>query len=455
MKRIIIAGTNSGVGKTTITCGIMRALKNKGVDVSPYKVGADYIDTTYHKLATGNTSTNLDEFMLDKNKIKEIFVQNAKEISVIEGVMGLFDGYQDNCDYCSTASMSKILDTKVILIIDAGKMSSSIMPLVKGFIEFDKNVQIAGIILNNVSTKSHYNILKSAIEKVSNVCVLGNIPKLKDISISSRHLGLTLADEDENNKNKIQKISEIVSEHIDIEKLLEISSSKDIKYEEEKNLKKYDVTLAIAKDKAFNFYYEYAIREFEKRDVNIIYFDTTKDEKLPECDGVYIGGGYPELYAKELSENKTLLNDIKSKSEANMPIYAECGGLMYLGKSILISDEKYDMVNIFDGTSYMSDRLQRFGYSIAISKCDTPITKVGQELRGHEFHHSTFESDIQNVFDMKKILYDSSVKSWGGGYIKNKTLASYLHIHFSSNTDIVDNFCMNMQEYKRTRKSSF
>ena len=206
MNRIIIAGTSSGVGKTTITCGIMREFKNRGYDVMPFKIGADYIDTTYHKIATGNTSSNLDEFMLKQNTIKQIFSQNmiGKDIAIIEGVMGLFDGYQDKYDYCSTASMSKILNCPIILIIDAGKMATSVSAIAKGFLEFDKNLEIKGIILNNVSTDNHYNILKSAIQKVSDVKVLGRIPKLKDVSISSRHLGLILADEDEQNEVRQQ-----------------------------------------------------------------------------------------------------------------------------------------------------------------------------------------------------------------------------------------------------------
>lgn len=453
MNRLIIAGTSSGVGKTTITCGIMRELKNRGYNVMPFKIGADYIDTTYHKLATGNTSSNLDEFMLEKNTIRQIFSQNmiGKDIAIIEGVMGLFDGYQDLYDYCSTASMSKILGSPVILIIDAGKMATSVSAIVKGFLEFDKNLEIKGIILNNVSTENHYNILKSAIQKVSDVKVLGRIPKLKDISIGSRHLGLTLADEDEENKIKIEKISQIIRENIDIESLVELSNSQNIDYKVEKIDKKYNVKLAIAMDKAFNFYYGDGLLEFEKRGVEIVKFNTFTDKSLPNCDGVYIGGGYPELYAKELSQNKALREDIKKKSLLNMPIYAECGGLMYLGENIKLDENIYEMCNIFKGTSKMSQRLQRFGYCIAKSNFDTVITKKGDEIKGHEFHHSIFESNLENAFDMKKQLYDKSYKLWKGGYVSNNTLASYLHIHFSSNPKLVENFCENMQEYKNNR----
>lgn len=453
MNSLIIAGISSGVGKTTITCGIMRELKNRGYNVMPFKIGADYIDTTYHKLATGNTSSNLDEFMLEKNKIKQIFSQNmiGKDIAIIEGVMGLFDGYQDRYDYCSTASMSKILSSPIILIIDAGKMATSVSAIVKGFLEFDKNLQIKGIILNNVSTENHYNILKSAIQRVSDVKILGRIPKLKDISISSRHLGLTLADEDEQNEVKIERISQIIRENIDIESLVEISNSFKIYCEDEKIEKKYNLKLAIAMDKAFNFYYADGLLEFEKRGVEIVKFNTFTDDKLPDCDGVYIGGGYPELYAKELSQNKPLREDIRQKSLKNMPIYAECGGLMYLGENIELNGNLYEMCNIFKGTSKMVARLQRFGYCIAKSNFDTIITKKGDEIKGHEFHHSIFETDIKNAFDMKKQLYDKSYKLWQGGYISNNTLASYLHIHFSSNPKIVENFCENMQEYKNRK----
>lgn len=455
MNKIIIAGTSSGVGKTTITCGIMRALKNLGYDVAPFKIGADYIDTTYHKLATANTSSNLDEFMLEKNTIKKIFMKNMKDkdIAVIEGVMGLFDGYQDRYDYCSTSSMSKILNSPIILVIDAGKMATSISAIVKGFLEFDKDVNIKGIILNNVSTQNHYNILKSSINNISDVVVLGHIPKLSDISITSRHLGLKLASEDEENEEKIQKMAKTIQENIDMKALIDISKSEDLYYKEDEIKKYYELKLAVAMDKAFNFYYKEGLEEFEKRGVKLLYFDTFNDRNLPDCHGVYIGGGYPEIHVKELSKNKSLMQDIRQKSTQNMPIYAECGGLMYLGKNIKIDEEKYEMCGIFQGQSKMSSRLQRFGYCIAKSKYDTIITKKGEEIRGHEFHHSQFETSEDTAFDLQKQMYDKSYKIWSGGYISNNTLASYLHIHFSSNPKIVENFCKSMQDYKNSKNN--
>ncbi|EHL14894.1 cobyrinic acid a,c-diamide synthase [Peptoanaerobacter stomatis] len=450
MKKIIIAGTSSGVGKTTITCGIMRALRDISIKVVPFKIGADYIDTTYHCLATDNTSTNLDEFMLNKNTIKRIFMQNMKsnDIAIIEGVMGLFDGYQDRDDYCSTASMSKILDSPIILIIDAGKMATSIAPIIKGFLEYDKKLNIVGIILNNVSTDSHYNILKNSIKKISNIKILGRIPKQKDINLSSRHLGLKLATEDAENEEKLKKISQIVKENIDLQSLLDLSVSPDLSYIPDNINKNYDITLAVAMDKAFNFYYKNSIEEFEKRGVKIVKFNTFTDNKLPKCDGIYIGGGYPELYARELSQNKSLIQDIKEKSENNMPIYAECGGLMYLGRHIEIENISYEMTGIFDGISKMTPKLQRFGYCIAKSLYDTPLTKKGEILKGHEFHHSVFETNLDTAFEMEKELYDKSVKKWNGGYLYKNTLASYLHIHFASNPNITNNFCQNMLNYK-------
>ncbi|EJP23266.1 cobyrinic acid a,c-diamide synthase [Peptostreptococcaceae bacterium AS15] len=448
MRRLVIAATNSGIGKTTISCGIARALSDMNYDVSCFKVGADYIDIGYHRLSTGNTSSNLDEFMLSKDEIKKIFSKNARDISIVEGVMGLFDGYQDRDDYCSTSSMAKILDANIILIVDAGKMATSIAALVKGFLDFDKDLKIRGLILNNVNTDSHYNILKSAIKKVSDIKVLGHIPKIKDIGFSSRHLGLNLVDEDVENEEKIRKIADVIKQNIDLKSLVELSENKDILCESDEKNKRYDVVLALAKDKAFNFYYEDGIEHLKSKGVKIVEFDTFKDEKLPYCHAVYIGGGYPELYAKDISKNKSLMRDIYEKSNQNMPIYAECGGLMYLGQKIVLNDKEYDMVGIFEGVSTMSEKLQRFGYCNAISKIDTPISKQGQELRGHEFHYSTFQSEVDTVFDMRKTLFDKSVKKWGGGYLKNKTLATYLHTHFA-NDDMAENFCQSMEKYKK------
>ena len=448
MRRLVIAATNSGIGKTTISCGIARALRDMNYDVSCFKVGADYIDIGYHKISTGNTSSNLDEFMLSKDEIRKIFSKKARGISIVEGVMGLFDGYQDMSDYCSTSSMAKILDANVILIVDAAKMSSSIAALVKGFIEFDKDLNIRGIILNNVNSESHYNILKSAIKKISDIKVLGHIPKMKDIGFSSRHLGLNLADEDVENEEKIRKIADIIKQYIDLNALVQLAENEDILCKSNEKKKSYDVLLALAKDRAFNFYYEDGIEHLKEKGVKIVEFDTFKDKKLPYCHAVYIGGGYPELYANEISKNKSLMRDIYEKSNQNMPIYAECGGLMYLGEKIVSNDEEYEMVGVFKGISTMSEKLQRFGYCNARSKLDTPILKKGQEIRGHEFHYSTFQSNVDTVFDMSKTLYDKSVKKWVGGYLKNNTLATYLHVHFA-NDIIAENFCQSMDKYKK------
>ena len=448
MNRLVIAATTSGIGKTTVTCGIARALCDMGYDVSCFKVGADYIDIGYHKISTGKLSSNLDEFMLSNKEIKRIFMQKAGEISIVEGVMGLFDGYQDMDDYCSTSSMAKILDSNVILILDAGKMASSIAALVKGFLEYDKDLKIRGLILNNVGSDSHYNILRSSIKKISDIKILGYIPKIKDITFTSRHLGLNLVEEDTRNEEKIRKIADIIKSNIDLKSLIELSKNDNIIFQVDEVKKKYDVILALAMDKAFNFYYEDGINHLREKGVKIVEFNTLKDEKFPYCHGVYIGGGYPEIYAKEISQNKSLMQDIFEKSKENMPIYAECGGLMYLGNKIVTNDKEYDMVGIFEGISIMNDKLQRFGYCNGISNENTPISKKGQVVKGHEFHYSTFQGKSDTAFDMEKILFDKSVKKWRGGYMKNNTLATYLHTHFS-NDDIAENFCKSMDKYKK------
>lgn len=452
MKRILIGATSSGCGKTTITSGIIKALSDRGMKIQPYKVGPDYIDTSYHKLAAGITSRNLDNFILDTQEIKKIFSKNSKDvdISVVEGVMGFYDGYQADSDYCSTASMAKILDCPAILIIDGKGMASSAAAIVKGFKEFDKDVRLEGVIINNIGSDSHYNILKEAIEKNVEIKVLGRIPNVSEISLPSRHLGLVLGTEIEDAKEKVEKMAELVNKHIDIEKLLEIASdvSKLPEISTEKK-HKTNVKLGLALDKAFNFYYEDSLDILRDLGVEIINFSPLTDSSIPDCHGLYFGGGYPEIFASELSSNTSMRESIKKAYQANMPIYGECGGLMYLGESLVdLEGNEYKMAALLKGKSKMTKGLKRFGYSKGVLLEDTIIGTKGQEVKGHEFHHSTFETDLKPVYEMQKVRYDNKVDRWAGGYKSKNTFASYLHTHFCSDYNLAYKFCEKMEEYR-------
>lgn len=458
MKRLMFAATTSGTGKTTICTGIMRLLKNRGYQVQPFKVGPDYIDTEYHTLASGIKSRNLDEFMLPHEEIKYLFAKSSEkaDISIIEGVMGLYDGLGDSHDYCSSASMSKLIDCPVILIIDGKAMAASSAALVLGFKNLDNNVNIAGVIANNVSTKSHYNIIKNSIEKFTGIPVIGHIPRDENFTLSSRHLGLTPSVEVKDLDSKLDYVASVVEKYIDIDKLLEISNQSEYKFDKNRRDKVKNITdvrLGIAYDDAFNFYYQDSLELFEDMGVKLVKFSPIRDKNLPDnIDGIFLGGGFPEIFAQDISKNKSLLKEIKEKSLNNMPIYAECGGLMYLGESLEdLSGNKVEMTKIFDGNSIMAKKLQRFGYCEGTANVDTIISQKGDKVKGHEFHYSDFITLENNAYDMEKNMSDGSVKKWNGGFIKNNTLGTYLHTHFAGNYDMAINFIQKMEEYRNKR----
>lgn len=451
MRGLMIAATNSGTGKTTISCGILRALRNRGYRIRPYKVGPDYIDTTYHKLAAGQSSKNLDEFILGREELRYLYGKDAQssDISLVEGVMGLFDGYQADSDYSSSASVSKILGLPVVLVMDCKGMAASAGAIAQGFLNYDKDVRIEGFILNHVSTENHFQILKKVIERDTKIPVLGRFPKDAEISLGSRHLGLIPQEEMESAEEKVQKMAALTEEYMDMEKLLQIAEkAEEIEVGERKIKSCRGLRLAVAMDKAFHFYYEDSLDLLREMEVELFYFSPLKDRKLPDCHGIYIGGGYPELFAGALESNEEIRKEIKRLSERGMPIYAECGGLMYLGSSLVSEEGSYEMVGVFEGLSRMSKGLKRFGYCTAVIEKDSVLGGAGTEIRGHEFHHSVFETEEETVYRIEKKKYDGSVDRWTGGYQRNNTLASYLHLHFCSNPEIACHFCRMMEAYR-------
>ncbi|CEP79308.1 cobyrinate a,c-diamide synthase [Paraclostridium sordellii] len=445
MKKILIAGTNSGVGKTTISLGIMQALTKRNLKVQPYKVGPDYIDPSYHTFITGRDSRNLDSYMLDDEKIKYIFKNASKDadVSVIEGVMGLYDGFGIDLNSCTSSYTSKILKSPVILVINGKAMSSSAAAMVLGYKELDKKVNIKGVIVNNVKTKNHYELIKEAIEKYCNVEVLGYFPPNEKFKLDSRHLGLVPSAEIEALTEKFYDLGSEIEKYINIDRLIEISESEEIETSFELNeLPKFkNKSIAVAYDKAFNFYYKENLELLNQMNIEIKTFSPLYDEIVPKADCIYIGGGFPEVFAKELGINKKMRESIKKAHENNVPIYAECGGLMYLGEKLLDLDgNEYEMVGIFEGISKMTKSLKRFGYCDGIAKVDTVFSNKGDIIKGHEFHHSEFNSNEECSYKMVKKRGNKIVDEWYGGYSKGNTLATYLHTHFYNNLDSIIKF---------------
>ncbi|AEB76981.1 cobyrinic acid a,c-diamide synthase [Clostridium botulinum] len=451
MRGIVISSNSSGGGKTTISLGLMKALKNRGFDVQGYKVGPDYIDTAFHSKITGNYSRNLDLFLMGEEGVKASFSRGKGDYAVIEGVMGLYDGKGVDSKN-STAHIARLLGLPVILVLSPKAQVATLCAEINGIVGFE-SVNIVGVIFNNIG-EGYFKLLKKAVEKSCKIKVFGYIPKDERLLIGSRHLGLIQSSEIYELEEKIDYCAGIIEKHINVDDLLhEFKNCK--KFKDNFHIKSFDIKIAVAKDKAFSFYYKENIELLEELG-EVVYFSPLEDKKLPkDIDLLYIGGGYPEIFKEELSSNKSLLMDIKKSLDNGIRCYAECGGLMYLMSSFIEKDYGkevgYNMVNFFKGSSYMTSRLQNFGYAKATITEDNPILPKGFSINCHEFHRSKIESLDKKVYLVEKEMYDESKKWWSCGYTKNNTLASYAHVHFFGNIDFIKYIAKGL----RGRRSNF
>jgi cobyrinic acid a,c-diamide synthase len=443
MKRIVIAGTHSGSGKTTITAGLLAALRKKGLIVQPFKVGPDYIDTGYHAVAAGRMSYNLDFWMMPQPNIIQLFIHGMKDIDfgVIEGVMGLYDGVGSTPEG-STAEIAKLLNAPVLLVVDAGGMSTSAAAQVLGYKTFDRDLRLAGVIVNNVGSEHHYKLVKEAIEAYTGVPALGFLPRDRSVTLPSRHLGLLPAEEMERHAEIIDKAAALVQEWIDLDQIIALGGSagplpsvSPLAFEGGRPVK-----IAVARDESFSFYYRSTLEVLAALGAELRYFSPIKDSRLPEnIDGLYLGGGFPEVFAGKLSANRSLLEDINRKLGAGLHCYAECGGFMYLTESITGKNgEMHPMAGFFDGHTIMTDRLQRFGYVDIEFTADNVLGKAGQSARGHEFHHSLVEGITSPATYLIKSALSGS--QWHCGYRRANTLAAYAHIDFWGYPDLARHF---------------
>ncbi|HCW3281367.1 TPA: cobyrinate a,c-diamide synthase [Listeria monocytogenes] len=443
MNKILIAAASSGTGKTTVTLGIMHALKKRGLRVQPFKVGPDYIDTNYHQAITGVASINLDSFLIDDDAmLAALFEKHGQsaDISVIEGVMGLFDGLGIDRDNSSTSFIAKCTKTPVILVVDGKAISTSAAAIVDGFNRFDPELTIAGVIINRVASENHFSLIKGAIERYTDVPVLGCLPKNAAVALPERHLGLVPKEEMTELETKWELLGDLIVEHVDLDRLLAISKTgaKLNVHPPEIQVPDFSgVRVAYALDAAFHFYYQDNLDFIRSTGATLIPFSPLEEREVPDADFIYIGGGFPEIFAERLAKNKSMRESILAAHEQGKPIYAECGGLMYLGSSLEMEAESYEMVGVFDGVSKMTTRLRKFGYCIAEPLEDTLLGKKGTAIRGHEFHHSVFETNEPTRMKLTKKRDGEIVKEWHGGYQKGNTFASYLHIHFYQNLSII------------------
>lgn len=434
MKSIVISSNSSGGGKTTISVGIMKALMKKGFDVQGYKVGPDYIDPAFHSKITGKPSRNLDIYLMGEEGIKASYSRGKGDLSVVEGVMGLYDGKGIDSKY-STAHVAKTLGLPVVLVLSPKAQSATLCAEINGLMNFEE-IKIGGIILNNIS-ESYYNLLKAAIEYNCNVKVLGYIPKDERLKIGSRHLGLIQSSEIEDLEEKIDICSEHILKNVDMEELLKIFKETPV-YKDNFHLQNEDLKIAVAYDKVFSFYYRENIELLEELG-EVIYFSPLNDEELPkDIDFLYIGGGYPEVFIEELSKNKSMLKSIKEELDKGLKCYAECGGLMYLTEAIENNEGlKGDTVGYFKGTSKMTKRLQNFGYAQLEVCKENEILPKGLTINCHEFHKSIVELDEKTIFKINKTMYNGETKNWHCGYIKGNTIAAYAHVNFLGNIEFL------------------
>ncbi|HVP77227.1 MAG TPA: cobyrinate a,c-diamide synthase [Thermodesulfobacteriota bacterium] len=449
--RIIIAGTQSGTGKTSLSLALVASLKRRGLRVQTFKIGPDFLDPSYLTLASGRPCYNLDGWMTRKEYVWELFSRTTQgaDIAVIEGVMGLFDGSDPENSEGSTAEMARWLDAPVLLVVNVHGMARSLSAVVKGCVEFEPGLRMAGVIANHSGSDRHKDWLRQSLRSASLPPLLGAIPRGVFPALPSRHLGLTTADPQNLPPKILEELADVLERHLSLDAVMEIAKKaaplsvtepgRDAKHRPNR------VSVGVAYDKAFHFYYPDNLDELKLRGCDLILFSPLQDRTLPEeIDALYFGGGYPEEYAKTLSENQEMREAVTQFARRGLPLYAECGGLMYLTQGIETTQGKrYPMVGLLPVWSRMLHRLKSLGYVEVTLANDSLWGKRGAVLRGHEFHYSELSGFPQDdplwtsVYRMKR---RRSEEIFPEGFQKKNVLASYVHLHWASQPQNVETF---------------
>jgi cobyrinic acid a,c-diamide synthase len=449
--RLVIAGVTSGVGKTSISMALMNVLREKGYKVQGFKVGPDYIDPSYHTTVTGRQSRNLDPWLMGEKGLLTSFNNASKDadFAVIEGVMGLFDGFSGSSNFASTAHIAKLLKSPVILVMDVAKAARSVAAVALGFTKFDTGIKIAGLILNNVAGEKHAKYCIDAIKQKVKVPVLGTIRRNKEIELQERHLGLVPTSERKELEKKILAVANYMKEQIDVDKVVSIARKVPRLYIKSNGIaKNIKATIAVALDESFNFYYADNFDTLRSLGAELKFFSPVNDESIPDADGLFLGGGFPEVLADRLEKNSGMLLSIKNAAKNGMPIYAECGGLMYLTKSITEFDgKKHGMVDLFDVDTIMDKKLT-LSYTEAKIADTCLVAKTGKTIRGHEFHYSKIDNVRKDTRFAYKLSKGKGVNGSMDGLMEYNTLASYMHLHFA-NKSLAENFLLNCKQYSK------
>jgi len=448
----MITAPSSGSGKSIIASALMAAFSQR-FPVQGYKVGPDYIDPMYHTAATRRPSRNLDTWMLSPEQVKKIFTRTCRgaTLNIIEGVMGFFDGSGADPFEGSSAGVARLLQTPVILVLDCAKLSGSAAALVHGFHTFSESISLAGVICNQVAGLQHARWLEEAIEHRNNLPILGCVPHLEALNIPERHLGLLTVDERQSEvQTFLSGAGEVIRQNIDLERLLGIArQAPDLTSEPEPAFSPAGkVRLAVARDEAFCFYYEDNLDELRRCGAEIVFFSPLRDARLPEdIAGIYFGGGYPELYAAAISTNRSLIQKIIQYNRLDMPIYAECGGLIYLTQSFRDSSSSYPMVGLLPGWCEMGERLV-MGYREVETLHANLLSGPGMVLRGHEFHYSRWVNSDPGKPVYRIIARDENAPASWDGFGNKNLQASYIHLHFAQNPQLAQSFIDQCQAWK-------
>ncbi len=458
ISRLLVGAVQGRSGKTTFTLGLLKALVDKGLKVQPFKKGPDYIDPSWATFASGQQCRNLDLYMMGAENVRRSFIKHSQgfDISVVEGAMGLFDGL-DVEGSNSSAELAYTIDAPVILVVNCTRITRSVAALVNGVTGFDKRIHIGGVILNQVARARHENIMMQSIERYCDVPVLGVLPKSKAVEIPDRHLGLIPAGEQDMLHNRIELLGNLVKENVNIEQILQVAGSA-APLEFAGSLKRPDVKadkvkIGVMQDKAFSFYYPENLEALEDAGAKLITVNSMEDEKLPDVDALYIGGGFPEVMAEEIGRNQSLLTDIKNHVEDEMPVYAECGGLMFLSRNILVNDKAYPMVGVFDCDVEMKPKPQGIGYTIQKVLPGNPFYPEGSLVVGHEFHNSQIVNlgpDLRYGFDTQR---GKGIVPGSDGLIYKNTLAGYHHLHAAAAPGWAEQMVTLADEYQQKKQA--
>lgn len=449
--RFVIAGTGSGVGKTTFTIGLLYALKARGLVAQGFKCGPDYIDPSYHTAVTGRVSRNIDTWILDHDIVETIVARASEsaDVAIIEGVMGFYDGKSPLSDAGSTAEVSVVTKSPVILVVNAASMARSVAAVVKGFQTLSSEPNITGVLVNQIGSKSHFELVKAAIEQECNVPVFGYLTKGVVPIIPSRHLGLIPAIERGELDDFFKQVGEKIAEHVDLDLLLEVTKAPKLEAKsaifDQQN--EQSVHLAVAKDAAFNFYYEENLELLEANGAVLHYFSPLANERVPtQAQGLYIGGGFPEEFAAQLSVNKITKQSILAAIAQRLPTLAECGGYMYLTNAITTrAGETFPMLGVVNGQVKMQEKLAALGYREITGVTGNFLIGEGETAKGHEFHYSTFEGDVVTPAYMTKGRFKSTAE----GCLMDNVVAGYTHFHFASNPQLVKNWLTACKEIQK------